>query len=85
MKLKHFLFLFFLILLSSCEDIIVDEQVGCLSGIYPGTNTRQYILCITKSEFASSGNTFFGITYDNIIWTEVDDCDECATLDYDNL
>jgi|GEM_PF-4639905 len=82
----YFLIIFFSIIFSTaCEDLVVDESVGCLSGIIPGSNNRILIFCITRTEFATVGNTFNGITYDNVIWTEVDDCNECQTLDYSKL
>ncbi|MBT33323.1 MAG: hypothetical protein CMO01_26980 [Thalassobius sp.] len=84
-KLKHIFIILFLLISYSCEDLIADPQMGCLSGIYPGTNTRQWIDCLTKSEYAASGNTFYGVTYDNIIWTEVNECQDCGSIDYDNL
>ena len=69
-----------------CEDLVVEEAIGCLSGIFPSTNNRVYIFCITRTEYANlNGNTFNGVTYDNVIWTEVDDCNECLSLDYSQL
>jgi hypothetical protein len=84
-KFCSFTILFFTIFFSSCEGLVVEEKIGCLSGIFPGTNNRNYIFCITRAEYASSGNTFNGITYDNVIWTEIDNCNECLSLDYNNL
>ncbi|MEM1137209.1 MAG: hypothetical protein AAGI07_15330 [Bacteroidota bacterium] len=86
MKLRYLTFIALIFFTTNaCEDLVVEEQLGCLSGIFPGTNTRQYIFCITRTEYATSGNTFNGITYDNVIWTEIDNCDECLTLDYSSL
>jgi len=66
-------------------DGLGEVRVGCVSGILPGTNNRVFILCLSADEYARSGNTFGGFSYDNIIWTEVDDCSVCPSLDYQNL
>ena len=71
-------------LCQSCEGF-GEPRVGCVSGVLPGTNNRVYILCISSDEYARSGNTFGSFSYDNIIWTEVDDCTVCPSLDYDDL
>ena len=84
-KLYFLLIFFSFFSTTACEDLAIDEDVGCLSGIFPGTNNRTYLFCITRAEFATTGNTFNGNTYDNVIWTEVNDCDECITLDYSQL
>ncbi|MBX2843135.1 MAG: hypothetical protein KTR26_15305 [Flammeovirgaceae bacterium] len=88
MMLHKRILLFFALLsliLSGCGENSGMESFGCLSGLYQGSNTRVFIGCISKQEYAISGNTFYGITYDNVIWTSVAGCNECATLDYDKL
>lgn len=83
---KRLIFFFIMLLLfSACSENAGVESFGCLSGLYPGSNNRVFIGCITRQEYAVSGNTFLGITYDNVIWTPVAGCNECATLDYENM
>jgi hypothetical protein len=64
---------------SGCED---SEELGCLSGIIQGTNNRIFLECITRSQYASGYGAPGTIPYDNIIWTPIDQCDQCLTLDY---
>ncbi len=70
--------------MAACENI-GEIQVGCISGIIPGSNTRIFLQCTTRDEYAVGGNMYGGVAYDNILWTPVEDCNECLTLDYDNL
>ena len=62
-----------------------SQSVGCLSGIIPGTNNRVVINCLTQLEYANGDDLFYSQNYDNIIFTPVDDCDDCLTIDLDDL
>lgn len=70
--------------MQSCDDG-PNFQVGCLSGIARGTNTRFFLECMTRNDFAAGAFLPGTSLYDNLVWTPVDNCRDCGTLDYENL
>ena len=83
MRIFFLAFLIVLFPLAACDE--GGDEVGCLSGVIQGTNDRIFLECIFRSQYASGYGAPGTIPYDNILWTPVENCERCLTLDYSQL
>lgn len=61
------------LMITSCSEDDNGPQKGCVTAVINGTNTRTYIACKTRDEYADMD--FKGFT--NPQWEPVSDCSEC--------